>query len=248
MSLRQSVRIFTLIVLVDPTILRKRKRSPRMPFGNVWMRQRRRLLNFSGGQLFPGCFAAFAVNQERIDGILRTAPRESTQASGTILSIPFPDGSYKQFRVEASPVIEKPLESPGFETITYKEGRNRRSGSATIRFEQAFDGFHAMVRSSSGVFYIDPYTKTANRGKEGPYLSYFYTALVPSPVRKLHYEVSGDRAKQNRRPAGNRLAGRAAAPPTSFAPKEVRTYRIALAVNSYYVAAVYDPSVSSFAL
>lgn len=191
-------------------------------------------------------YSTFGLSQERIGVILRSAPKEFTeqaQNSPTIVTIPFPDGKFERFRVELSPVIEKPLESQGFETITYK-GIGIDDPNATIRFEQAFDGFHAMVRSSRGVFYIDPTTKAQKQANQGAYVSYFASAR-PGPVKRGHCEVSGEQARQKRVPTGkNRPAGNPAQA-ISFIPTGLRTYRLAVAVNSFYVAAVSDRTLSA---
>jgi hypothetical protein len=191
-------------------------------------------------------YSMFNLNRERIGTILRSAPREFTEQAeheSTEVTVPFPDGKFERFRVEASPVIEKPLESKGFETRTYK-GVGIDDPSATIRFEEAFDGFHAMVRSSKGVFYIDPSTKDSQRGAQGTYLSYFASARR-RPARRLHCEVSSERAKRNQasllqKKQGSRTTAESLAPE----PAGLRTYNLAVAVNSYYVAAVYDGSLT----
>jgi len=194
----------------------------------------------------PSGHAAFGLNRRRITGVLRSAAAEFTEQANTkptILTIPFPDGSFERFRVEASPVVSKPLESKGFETQTYK-GVGIDDPSATIRFEDAFDGFHAMVRSSKGTFYIDPAARSSQRAATVPYLSYFGNAR-PEPTKRLHCEVSSERAQRNRvRPAqGARGVLPSAAEGNLFVPTGLRTYRLAVAVNSYYVDAIYDSTL-----
>jgi hypothetical protein len=148
--------------------------------------------------------------------ILETAPSERNETattSATVVFIPFPDGTFERFRVEESPVIGTPLESAGHETITYK-GTGIDDPSATLRFERAFDGFHAMVRSSHGVFFIDPMARKPP--KEPSYLSYFATAR-PVPPAKLHCEVSGERAKEDLRRLSSRRADSRSAQLQTFA-------------------------------
>lgn len=194
-------------------------------------------------------FSVFALNQVRIDNILKLAPREfSEQAKNntTVMSIPFPNGTFERFRVEESPVIEKPLEAAGHETHTYK-GIGIDDPSATIRFERAFDGFHAMVRSSIGVFYIDPSSTKKGSKSTTSYLSYFASAR-PGPPKRLHCEVSGERAKQERQRFSSRkrpAPGAGQVKAFSSAPQGLRVYRIALAANSYYVEAVYDKDLGA---
>jgi reprolysin-like metallo-peptidase family M12B/Ser-Thr-rich glycosyl-phosphatidyl-inositol-anchored membrane family protein len=230
------------LIFLSPTILHGQSQSP----DAVWTRlgpPSVGILDFEPAQGSSAPSSTFGLSQERIGAILRSAPHEFTaqaENNPTIVTIPFPDGRFERFRVEVAPVIEKPLESRGFETLTYK-GVGIDDPSATVRFEQAFDGFHAMVRSSRGVFFIDP-TKKGNRG---PYVSYFASSR-PSPVRKVHCEVSSEQAKKQRRPSDrNKPASRPAASGVAFTPSELRGYRLAIAVNSYYVAAVYDNTLAA---
>jgi Metallo-peptidase family M12B Reprolysin-like len=131
-----------------------------------------------------------------------------------------------------------PLESKPKKIV---QDQHLANPSATIRFEQAFDGFHAMVRSSRRVFYIDPMRKAQKQGNEGRYVSYFASSR-PNPIRKVHCAVSSDQAKKARRSGQNRPVGRPGPEGVAFAPTGLRTYRLAIAVNSYYVSAVYDSS------
>jgi hypothetical protein len=205
--------------------------------------------NFKPGADTSELISAFTLNQAKIAGILETAPREFTQEAKnttTVVSIPFPDGTFQQFRVEESPVIKRPLESAGSETHTYK-GIGIDDPTATIRFETAFDGFHAMVRSAAGVFYIDPTSKETPQEGKAPYLSYFSGAR-PGPPRKLHCEVSGERAKRDlQRNSASRGTAAQPTPTQEFAnaPSVLRVYRLALAANSYYVDAVYDKNLTA---
>jgi hypothetical protein len=247
MLCQKKVSILPLVaLLLSPAFLRGQPQSE----DAVWTlldTKEVQTLEFQPAPGVSGLFAAFGLNQARIDGILKAAPREfSEQAerSPALVSIPFPDGSFERFRVEESPVIEKPLESVGHETYTYK-GIGIDDPSATIRFERAFDGFHAMVRSSRGIFYVDPSSTKPTSPDNKPYLSYFASARV-NPPRKLHCEVSGDRVKQDRQ----RLSLRKKPVPRpaqtqSFVSETqmLHVYRIALAVNSYYVEAVYNKNL-----
>ena len=206
-------------------------------------------LEFQPGAPATGLVSAFLLDQPKLIDILKTAPREfsaESKTKTTIVFIPFPDGTYQRFRVEASPVINRPLESAGNETHTYK-GVGMDDPSATIRFERAFDGFHALIRSSLGTFYIDPPSTKERRQNANTYFSYFAGAR-PGPPQRLHCEVSGDRARQDRRrmSPGRRPAPAAQAPEgINFVPQDLHVYKIAVAANSFYVLAVYDNSLSA---
>lgn len=237
--------LVTLLLLLSPSVLCGQSQSA----DGVWTRlagPAGQTLEFEPAQGSASPTSTFQLSQERIGTMLKSAPREFTeqaQTNPTVVTIPFPDGSFERFRVEVSPVIEKPLESVGFETLTYK-GIGIDDPSATIRFEQAFDGFHAMIRSSRGVFYIDPMRKSEKQRNQGPYVSYF-AGSRPSPIKKGHCAVSSQDAKRAQRASQKRPLRRAAGQGITFAPSGLRTYRLAVAVNSYYVAAVYDKSLAA---
>jgi reprolysin-like metallo-peptidase family M12B len=241
---RSSLVIFTLLLCPYAALAQNQSSD------DVWKRVDEtpvHPLDFAPPQGANAPASTFQLDQLRIRAILHLAPQEFTeqaQNNQTILTIPFPDGTFEHFRVEASPVINKPLESKGFETETYK-GTGVEDPTATIRFEQAFDGFHAMVRSSRGVFYVDPTTKTEQRESQKRYLSYFASAR-PGPIRRLHCEVGGEQARSTRQ-NGDSNRPQARLPNTLATPAQpgLRSYRLALAVNSYYVSAVYDSSVSA---
>jgi reprolysin-like metallo-peptidase family M12B len=248
MPYRNAPRLLMLASLLGPGIANCQ--GPTRSTDAVWTRldvTGIQTQEFNPGANTSGLFSAFSLNQEKIGGILKAAPREFTQEAKnttTVVSIPFPDGTFQQFRIEESPVIKTPLESAGSETRTYK-GIGIDDPAATIRFETAFDGFHGMVRSAAGVFYIDPPSKDASQNSKGAYLSYFSSAR-PSPPRRLHCEVSGERAKRDRQ--RNSARARPAPQPAiaqafANAPSVLRVYRLALAANSFYVDAVYDKSL-----
>lgn len=233
--------ILALLLLLSPAVLQGQTQSK----DGVWTRldkQEAQTHEFQPLAGTSGLLAAFRLNQRGIDNILKTAPREFTEEkeSPAVVFIPFPDGSFERFRVEESPVIQKPLESPGHETYTYK-GVGIDDPSATIRFERSFDGFHAMVRASVGVFYIDPASTKPMQEREKPYLSYF-AAIRSAPRKRLHCEVSTEHAKQDRQRllSGRRPVSTGQTQTVLSAVQALRVYKIALAVNSYYVAAVYD--------
>ena len=156
------------------------------------------------------------------------------------MSLPFPDGTFQKFRIEESPVSEVPLGSTGFQSHTFA-GTGVDDPTATVRFETAFDGFHAVIRTATGVFYVDPTKGTA---RTESYFSYFASARSRSKDQ-LHCEVSEDQTKRDQRRKGPQR--RAAPRPQNFTRdgKQLKEYRLALAANSFYVDAVYNSNLTA---
>jgi hypothetical protein len=196
------------------------------------------LLSVFGDEAQP--HSALVLNSQSLDQVLRSAPKEfSGEVKRNVeMSLPFPDGTFQKFRIEESPVSEVPLGSIGFQSQTFA-GTGVDDPTATVRFETAFDGFHAVIRTATGVFYVDPSKGTA---RTESYFSYFASARSRSKDQ-LHCEVSEDQTKRDQRRKG--LQRRAAPRPQNFTRdgKQLKEYRLALAANSFYVDAVSNSNL-----
>lgn len=167
------------------------RQSPDGIWRKIDIRSAPQLLSLYGDE--TQAHSALALNSQSLDRFLRSAPKEfSTGEKNKVeISLPFPDGTFQKFRIEESPISEIPLGSPGFQTRTFA-GIGIDDPTATVRFETAFDGFHAVVRGASGVFYIDP---TGGNAKTESYFSYFAAAKSRGNDQP-HCEVSEDRTKR----------------------------------------------------
>src|ERR671917_1237156 len=84
------------------------------------------------------------------------------------LSLPTPDGKLARFLVEESPVMERAL-ALRYPMIKTYRAQGVDDPAATARFGLTPYGFHAIVLSPSGAYYIDPY----RRGDAVNHMSYF---------------------------------------------------------------------------
>ena len=181
--------------------------------------------------------STLVLNAQALDRFLGNAPKEfsdEAKSKTVVISLPLPNGTFEKFRIAESPVVEAPLGSPGFESHTFA-GVGIDDPTATVRFESAFDGFHAMVRTAAGVFYIDP---VRGPEKTESYFSYF----PPSKSKSnddLHCVVSEDRTQRDRQNGAQKRSSRM---PETFRKEgtHLKEYRLALAANSFYVNAVYN--------
>ena len=126
-------------------------------------------------QITPNVYKTFSLNRAALDGILNQAPMEFADAmrnNGVILTLPMPDGTFERFSIENSPIMEAGLAEKFPEIQTFR-GQGIDDGSATVRFDVTPAGFHAIIISTHGTTYIDPYAK----GDTSNYISYHKNEL-----------------------------------------------------------------------
>ncbi len=126
-------------------------------------------------KLSPRVFESFEFDVAALTAVLRMVRSESAQGGRkpVIIALPVPSGSYSRFKVVESQVIEPKLAERYPWLKSYKvSGLDDRTANG--RFELTREGFHAMVLSSSGTFFIDP----ASRKNPRQYISY----QIKSPV------------------------------------------------------------------
>jgi subtilisin-like proprotein convertase family protein len=100
------------------------------------------------------------VDLNNLKNYLKSVPLEFTpKATSTVNTffLPAPDGTTHEFDLEESPMMEPGLAAkyPDFKTYTAK-GITDPSANAKISITPK--GFHAMVRSVNGTYFVDPYT------------------------------------------------------------------------------------------
>jgi len=107
----------------------------------------------------PKSFQAYRLNTSALTHLLRQAPMEFTEAAyrnQVILHLPMPDGTFKRFRIEESPVMEPKL-AARFPDVRMYRGQGVDDTTATARFGWTPLGFHAVILSFQGPIYINPY-------------------------------------------------------------------------------------------
>lgn len=138
---------------------------------NLWQTVTEEALVSTGERLIiPDRYRVVTLDVVQLQVFLARAPLENTDAARadqTILSLPLPDGSYGRFRIVESPIMEPGLAAKFPELKTYL-GQGVDDPTAVTRFDQTPAGFHAMIRSSAGTIFIDPY----QRGDTQHYIVY----------------------------------------------------------------------------
>ncbi|MDQ1347327.1 MAG: hypothetical protein QG573_696, partial [Acidobacteriota bacterium] len=140
----------------------------------------------------PRQFRALEVDLGALEDLLALAPAEggaAALAAPLILTLPFPDGSDQRFRVEESPIMETALARrfPEIRTFTV-QGIDDPTASGRVSLTPL--GFHAMVLSSGGTLYIDPY----RRWQGEVVLAYFQSQAVRRPGDAARCEFQDEEA------------------------------------------------------
>jgi hypothetical protein len=118
--------------------------------------------------------------------LLYTSPDETSSLLGTIIEVPFPDGTFKNYRIKATPIIPQALQNkyPGIKTWA---GQGVEDPSSVIYLDVTLWGFHGMIFSEQGTVFIDPYNMATNEY----YLVYWKSnALSSSPIAACGFDPS----------------------------------------------------------
>lgn len=170
-----------------------------------------------------GQFALVRLDRAAFEGLMRQAPNEGAlRSNGVVFSLPMPDGTFSRFRIAESPILAPALAAEFPEIKTYA-GQGIDDPAATTRFGWTERGFHAIVLSTAGAVYVDPYAP----GDPNLYVAARRDAMqqMGEPFRCL---VTGTQPE-----AGLRVAG--TFPITNGT--SLRTYQLALAATGEYTMA-----------
>ncbi|WP_324671946.1 reprolysin-like metallopeptidase [Hymenobacter sp. GOD-10R] len=166
-------------------------------------------------------FRSVTFQLDAVRSALQTAPAAATNAvrqSGTVISLPLPDGSSGRFRVAESVVMDPALAARYSMIKTYvAEGID--DVNATARLDVTPAGLHAMIRSFNNIVFIDP----AAKGDNSHHLVFDRRAMDFASQQRTCYtsEVS---------------TATALTPASVLAPNGdiLRTYRLALSCTGEY--------------
>ena len=178
----------------------------------------------------PTKYKVFALDTGALRSTLATAPMEFTaEAQRGVraeVALPMPDGKMARFLVEESPIMEPALAERFPDIKTYR-AQGVDDPAATARFGITRAGFHAIILSPSGAYYIDPY----KRGDAINHLSYFRSDLERTEAHAFECQVF----LPDGRDASELSAATASAVPMRRPNGgTLRTYRLALAANYEY--------------
>jgi hypothetical protein len=189
----------------------------------VWEIVAERPPALAGRTNIAGPFAIVRLNKTGFDARMNQAPLDRDLASSdpVVLSLPMSDGSFARFRVADSPILAPEL-TAAFPQIRTYTGQGVDDPTATTRFGWTDAGFHAVVLSSDGVTYIDPYVTGDVELYIAAEKAGVQRSALPFVCQSPENEITADRAL-NEFPIANGAS--------------LRTYRLALAATGEYTTA-----------
>ena len=171
----------------------------------------------------PLRFESVRLNRATMDGELSRAPHESAEdadARALVVPLPTPEGGFANFKVVASPIMEPGLAARYPQIQTFR-GQGIDDPSATVRLDQTPHGFHAMVMSSAGSYFIDPFS----RGDVDTHIVYSRSDLVDPHSAVFSCGVSSDHGGGNSEGAIESF---------ELSGASLRTYRLVVAATGEY--------------
>jgi hypothetical protein len=186
------------------------------------------ILGKTSRQIVPSFYRTLGLNVDGAKEALKQAPMEFSEAAKTVkvvFSLPMPDGTFSRFNILESPIMEEGLAVKFPEIKTYL-GVGIDDPTATVRFDLTPAGFHAMILSSNGTVFIDPYSK----GNISNYISYYKKDFIVDESRRkdfmCYFDPDADVANEIKR-----LVATASVPQSGT---QLRTYRLAVATTGEY--------------
>ncbi len=179
----------------------------------------------------PDVYRTFRLNKNALQEILKSAPLEAESIlmnSGTILTIPMPDGTFQRFAIKESPIMEAALAAKFPEIKTFM-GQGIDDPTATTRFDMTPKGFRAIILSKDGTIYIEPYAN----GDTSNYVS-FNKANLENDKNHFCLVSSKDTPIDFSSSTNKRFLDT----PNIGGGGNLRTYRLAVATTGEYSVAV----------
>jgi CSLREA domain-containing protein len=200
------------------------------PAANPWQDVTREQLNRASARRAHNLTQARYLRLDRtaLAGSLEQAPRELTpdaRARALLLALPYPDGTFKTFRVVESLIMAPELAAQFPEIKTYVAD-SPDDPTASARLDLTPQGFHAQILSQHHTIYIDPLVA----GNADTYQSYY---------RKDLPAVEGWQCETKPAAAVSSSSEQGLSSDQSLAPEvsnggNLRTFRLAVAATGEY--------------
>ena len=176
----------------------------------------------------PSAIRTFQLDTSRMGERLAQAPRTGREEAPTILALPLPDGSFGRFQIEEAPIMAPELAAryPRFKTY---RGQGLDDPTATLRLDFMPQGLHALILTSSGSIWIDPF----QRGDSTHYLVYRGREARRTEPFDFTCGVTGGSAPTNLLPNQGEKSTLGGLPSNGGT---LRDYRIAVAATAEYTA------------
>lgn len=189
-------------------------------------------------QIKPDAFRVYTLDELALRSQLQNLSTDPQYAQ--VVSLPMPDGSMRDFRVWADPMMPQDLAAQFPEISTYSAEAldDARVGG---KLDLTLYGFHGMIFDGADVALIDPY----DNFRDGYYLAYYKKDLSRAEKDRMYCGIHEDD------PGGEAsflsqsgLPGLAAKTLNGYS---LRTYRLALSCSSQYATAATGVSTPTVA-
>lgn len=198
-------------------------------------------------QIVPQKYLTFSLKDNALKNTLFQAPLEKNVQIGQstcIISLPLPNGKIQRFRVVEAPVMAEALAAafPDIKTFSVK-GIDDPYASGKLDWNEF--GFHGMIITMNGDFFIDPYclNNTAD------YISYYTSDFVKPLEQRIVEEapqgsldLKGGQKKDGVLLEENKSGSKSSSFPAMCIGSELRTYRFAVACTGEYAKAATGSS------
>ncbi len=193
-------------------------------------------------QWLPESYQTHQLDIAALKNHLSSAPEANIALwhgeTGAKVSLPLPDGSFQDFILAESPIMEPGLAAQLPDIKTYA-GYSLPDKSAYMRCSFTVWGFHAMILSPSGTIYIDPFSPQTTEN----YLTYFKKSvpLKASAMQCLQQSLNGNDPAFHTENTLPQLNNDLSLDETTFSTQRsfsgtLRTYRLAVACTGEYTA------------
>jgi Metallo-peptidase family M12B Reprolysin-like/Secretion system C-terminal sorting domain len=208
--------------------------------GEIWTPVKESNISITGKrQIIPQKYLTFNADVNALKAKLFSAPNERKtiiNLSPCIVTLPLPDGTVQRFRVVDSPIMAEELAAayPNIKTLSVK-GIDDPYANGKLDWNEF--GFHGMILTPSGDYFIDPFCV----GNTSDYISYYTTDFVKEAsqiIPEVGVILSEEDGKK--KPAANehqKVGGKPSVAPAICVGANLRTYRAAVACTGEYAVA-----------
>lgn len=199
-------------------------------YSNLWNEISETGLDAQGTRyIIPQEYRTLKLDFDDLKTALNQAPAESStpvQNSEFLLSIPLPNNEFATFRIVESPVMAEELALKYPQIKTYLAQGTDNKSILRGRFDVTPQGFHAIIFSTKGIIYIDPYSM----GDTRYYISYYKKDYLPTEEElNLECTLLGTDSE-----FGLQIKQLVEENPMVMIGSQLRTYRLACAATGEY--------------
>jgi hypothetical protein len=202
--------------------------SPVFSFANFWNPVELKNIELNGIRLIqPSRYVTYGLDISNYRTHWSSAPvldASNSRTNSFVVDIPTPDGSWASFSVFRNQVVPAELSLRYPEISTYT-GQGITDPNAFAVFDFTYQGFHAMVISPNGTYFIDPVTLS-----DRDYcLVYYKRDFTTTKSFDCQYETLLHDGLSNRDVTNSSFVNRSVG-------SQLKTYRLAMATTGEYTA------------